>query len=168
MENSNLELAIGEVPFLYGYVGGEKNFVANNVEQICAFILGNRLKDTQIINIFDQLEISSTVGGFIMSCENQWFLQNKLLPVLVPMQTGEVEVPEFVPYTDEKYIINNVRLEDEDGKGYYLVDLDFFDGYPEQKRTSEFFETEEELIAKYPDSINTDQSYDIAMEREII
>lgn len=158
---------IGFGDFLYGYAKGERIPISNNVEQICAFIMKHRLDSVKIVSILDELEIETSMG-FLMYCRNQEFLQSDLLPSLVPMQQGEVTAPEFIPYVDENFIIRNVRLEGENGEGFYLVDLNFFDGYPEPTRTSSFFKTEEELIAQYPNSINTDKSYEIAMEREIL
>lgn len=167
MENKQLELAIGQAGFVYGYMDGKRFNIANNVEQICAFIMENRTRDIKIVNVLDMLEIE-TVCGFIVQCPNQWFLENELKPILVPMQLGEVDVPKYVPYVDEHYIIRNVRIKSDKEKGYFLADLDHFDGYPKIKKTSEMFETEAFLIVKYPNSINTDQAYDIATQREII
>ncbi|WP_028393989.1 hypothetical protein [Bacillus cihuensis] len=85
--------------FLYGYVNGERFMVANTVEQICAFILKERFKDVIITDFLDQMEIETSMG-FILYCNNQEFLVNELLPVLVPMQKGEKDIPEFVAYVD--------------------------------------------------------------------
>lgn len=140
--------------FLYGYVPGEERvFIKNTIEQIAAFIMANRFKSqVKIVNYLDITEIQ-TMGEFIDFCDNKHFLQNELLPVLVPMQKGEAEVIEFVPYVDETYTLKNVRVVNEDGK-HVLINLDFSECIEETLVNEEVFGTEEELIAKYPDSIS--------------
>lgn len=151
MTTSTKTVLIGD--FLYGYIPGEERVcIKNTAEQIAAFIMANQFKgQVKIVNFLDLLEVQ-TVGPFIDFCESQHFLQNELLPVLVPMQQGEVEVVEFVPYVDESYTLKNIRGINEDGK-YVLIDLDFFDG--EQELVGdEVFDSEEELIEKYPNSVS--------------
>lgn len=140
--------------FLYGYVQGkERVCIENSAEQIAAFIMKQRFEgQVKIVNYLDIIEVQS-VGNFIDRCENKRFLNDELLPVLLPMQTGEVEVPEFVPYVDEIYSLKNVRVVNEEGK-HFLINLEFFDYMEETLVNDEVYDTEEELIAKYPDSIN--------------
>lgn len=140
--------------FLYGYVPGEDRVcIKNTIEQIAAFIMANRLKgQVKIVNFLDETEIR-TMGEFIDFCYSKHFLQNELLPVLVPMQIGEADVIEFVPYVNETYTLKNVRVVNEDGK-HVLINLDFFDYIEATLVNNEVFDTEEALIAKYPVSIS--------------
>ncbi|MFD1736202.1 hypothetical protein ACFSCX_06445 [Bacillus salitolerans] len=84
-------------PYLYGYVEGERYNVENNPQQISAFILKNRFKNVRIVSVLD-IPLITTIGGFIDYVADQTYLKEELLPVFVPIQRGEVEVPEFVPY----------------------------------------------------------------------
>ncbi|MCM3317997.1 hypothetical protein M3603_15370 [Rummeliibacillus stabekisii] len=90
--------SIGFGSYLYGYVDGERYLISKTVEQICAFIMKYRMQDVQIIDILDQLELETSMG-FIMHCANQQFLHDQLLPMLIPMQQGEVEAEKFVPHS---------------------------------------------------------------------
>lgn len=140
--------------FLYGYVSGEERVcIENTAEQIAAFIMKNRFKgQVKITNFLDILEVQ-TMGEFIDRCESKAFLNDELMPVLLPMQLGDVEVPEFVPYVDEAYSLKNIRVINENGK-HVLIDIEFSDGMEETLVNDEEFDTEEELIAKYPDSVS--------------
>lgn len=139
---------------LYGYVPGEERVcIENSVEQISAFIMNHRFDgQVKITNYLDIIEVQ-TVGQFIDQCDNKRFLNDELLPILVPMQSGEVEVPEFVPYVDVSYSVKNVRVVNEEGK-HLLINIDFFDSMEETLVNDEVYDTEEELIAKYPKSIS--------------
>ena len=96
--------------FLYGYIEGrERQLITNTVEQIAAFIMSQKHGSMKIVNFLDELEIE-VVGGFIFYCKDQKFLQNELIPVLVPMQLGERETITFVPYTDPSYTVKNMRF----------------------------------------------------------
>lgn len=81
---------------LYGYVDGEKFEIENNVEQMCAFIMKYSHTDVTITDFLDCL-ILNTSMGFILRCPDQVFLRHELLHVLIPMQQGEVVVPEYKP-----------------------------------------------------------------------
>lgn len=160
--------AIGFGDFLYGYVNGERVMVANTTEQIAAFIMKHRMGSVKLVNLLDVTEIETSMG-LIMYCSDQSFLQNELLPVLIPMQRGEVEAPEFVPYVNEEFLIRNVRMQmEEPDEGYYLANLDFGEGYCEIIKISEVFKTEKELIERYPDSISVDEAAKISEEKELI
>lgn len=138
---------------LYGYVPGEERVcIENSVEQIAAFIMKNRLESVKIENYLNIVEVQ-TAGQFIDHCDNKYFLNDELLPVLLPMQSGEVEAPEFVPYEDVSYSVKNIRVVNEEGK-HLLINIDFFDCMEETLVSDELFDTEEELIAKYPNSIS--------------
>lgn len=152
--------------YSYGYVEGERYLVSNTAEQIAAFIMEHKMKlNIRIVNAFDTLELSTSMG-FIDYCGNQDFLKLRLLPVLIPMQQGEVEILAFTPHTDEKYMIRNVRERSNEGK-YFLSNLNHIDGV-ESTKISEYFETEELLAIQYPDSISLDEAYNLALERELI
>ena len=81
----------------YGYV--TQVFSENNVqyifedtpENIASFIVTNRNHQCTITDIGDNLIVTSLPGGFIDRCPNQTYLANELLPILIPMQLGEVE-----------------------------------------------------------------------------
>lgn len=95
--------------YLYGHVNGEQYDIKNTPEQIAAFIMKYKMYDVTITTYFDEFLIKSSMG-FIMHCADQEYLQQKLLPVLVPMQQNEVEIPEFVPYNPEDEIVIEDRL----------------------------------------------------------
>lgn len=88
------------VDFLYGYVNDEQFVIENDVKQICAFIMEHQFENVLITNVLD-IPILETRMGFIDYCANQEFLIKELIPMLAPMQMGEVEPPEFVPYEIE-------------------------------------------------------------------
>lgn len=91
---------VNSAEYLYGYANNERVLIKNTTEQICAFIMVHRLENVIITDIFDQLEIETSMG-FIMTCRNQEYLAKELLPCLIPMQTGKGDVVEFVPYVVE-------------------------------------------------------------------
>ena len=97
------EMKITSGDYVYGYADGEQVLITNNVEQICAFIMKYRYEDVKITDFFDQLLLETSMG-FIMYCGNQKFLGTTLIPVLAPMQMGDSEIPEFVPYEPEEFI----------------------------------------------------------------
>lgn len=140
--------------FLYGYVSGEERvYIENSAEQIAAFIMKNRFNhQVRITNYLNILELQ-TMGEFIDRCENKAFLNDELMPVLLPMELGEIEVPEFVPYVDEAYSLKNIRVVNENGK-HVLIDIEFSECMEETLVNDEEFNTEEELIAKYPHSVS--------------
>lgn len=82
--------------FLFGYVNGECYTIQNTPEQIAAFIVKYREYDVMITSILD-ITLITTIHGFLDYVADQVYLQTKLLPVLVPMQKGEVH-HEFVEY----------------------------------------------------------------------
>lgn len=160
-----LSFGIGE--YSYGYLSsGERVLVSNTTEQIAAFIMAHKTESVKIVNVLDLLEIETSMG-FLMTVTNQHFLVNELLPVLTPMQEGEVEAAEFIPYTTDKYLIKNVRLErKEDGK-FVLANIDHFNGV-EVHEISEYFNTEQDLLVEHPNSITGQEAYDIALEKGFI
>ncbi|MFL0364572.1 MULTISPECIES: hypothetical protein [Pseudobacillus] len=111
----NKRLANTEAEFLLGYVKGEDTIlIHDNPVQISAFILKYHMQNVIITDVFDQ-QLIATSMGFLMSCSNQEYLAKYLLPVLVPMQRGEKEIPNFEPYVIKieliKQLINNPTLE---------------------------------------------------------
>ncbi|MCM3390192.1 hypothetical protein M3649_19020 [Ureibacillus chungkukjangi] len=111
--------------YSYGYVNGKRYFVENTAEQIAAFIMKYRYDDKVIASLFGELEIK-IMGEFIDFCQNQYLLQEALLPVLVPMQQGSLEIPEFVPYRDDNWKVKNVRVLAQTGE-FFLADLEYID-----------------------------------------
>lgn len=95
MENNKIGTEIG---YVLGHVRGEDTTLIHDTpEQISAFIMKYQMQNVIITDVFDQLLIETSMG-FLMSCSDQQYLASYLLPVLVPMQRGEVEIPKFEPY----------------------------------------------------------------------
>lgn len=160
-----IEYSFGIGLYSYGYLpNGERVLVSNTPEQVAAFIMAHPNESVKIVNIFDMLEIETSMG-FLMNVPNQQFLAQELLPVLVPMQQGEAEIIEFIPYKDEAYIIKNVRMETEEGN-FYLVNLDYF--RKEVERISDGFQSEEDLMREHPNSISEKEADKIASEKDFI
>lgn len=157
------QIGLGE-KYLYGYVNGNRVKIANTVEQICAFIVKHGSDSVIITDVLDNLEIQTSMG-LIFYCKDQEFLREELLPVLVPMQTGLTEAPEFIPYvSEEEYVVNNVRMKS--GAGYYLGSLIFNEGYPEPyDRLSGYFPSEEAVFQAFPDSISFSDAVEQAKEK---
>lgn len=85
--------------YLIGYASDEVYYVENTPEQISAFIMKYQYDRVVITNYFDEYLITTNMG-FIDYCSDQEYLK-ELLPVLVPMQLYEVEIPEFIPFVPE-------------------------------------------------------------------
>lgn len=90
---------ITELPYLVGYVptaegGNESRLLKVTPTNIAAFIAKNAAHDITITTPFD-ISFLTTYGGFVHYCADQKFLRTELLPVLIPMQRGEVEPPEI-------------------------------------------------------------------------
>lgn len=81
----------------YGYVSqgynayNDQYIFEDTPQNIASFIVTNRNHQCTITDIGDNLIVTSLPGGFIDRCPNQSYLANELLPVLIPMQLGEVE-----------------------------------------------------------------------------
>lgn len=114
-------LGTGE-DFLIGFAKGESVQIENTLEQICAFIMKHKMDSVVITTVLDGLVLETSMG-FIMTCPNQEFLRIQLIPALAPMQMGDAEIPEFVPFVSE------------DGEE---VNYDEFDDYMETR--DEFLE----------------------------
>ncbi|MFF2532293.1 hypothetical protein ACFVS2_25625 [Brevibacillus sp. NPDC058079] len=150
--------------FLYGHVNGNRIQIANNVEQICAFIMKYQTESVVITNILDMLEIETSMG-FIMKCTDQEFLRTQIIPTLVPMQMREVNPPEFYPYvTEGERMIDNVRFKT--AAGHCLYTLDFSEGFPgPYERLSGYFPSEGKVEQVYPDSISFGDAIQQAREK---
>ena len=88
-----------DYPYLFGYVyskeGTSEHFLKATSTNIASFIVSNSPLDTiKITTPLDRAFIS-TCAGFIYYCADQEFLRNELLPVLIPMQLGNVEPSEI-------------------------------------------------------------------------
>lgn len=63
-------------------------------------------------NTGDNEEIT-TMFGFIDQCQDKEFLQNELLPVLIPMQQGDIEPQNIEPihwgYDDDQFSGEDMR-----------------------------------------------------------
>jgi hypothetical protein len=95
--------------YLYGYVNDERVVIRNNVRQIVAFIMKHQYSETLITTLLDEPVLSTVVGGFIMSCPDQAFLREQLLPVLAPVQMGIKRVPKFMPVPEDLITFSNER-----------------------------------------------------------
>lgn len=98
--------------YVYGYVNGERYNIENTPEQITAFIIKYRSTNVKIVSQMDVLLIT-TLNGFLEYIVDQDYRRTKLMPVLVPMQMGEVEI-EFKPFslsTNEDVIASQENVE---------------------------------------------------------
>ncbi|MDV7678447.1 hypothetical protein [Erysipelothrix rhusiopathiae] len=80
------------IGYVYGMDGTyeNKHYFQDTPENICRFVVMNGFKAVTITDRADVL-ILNTSMGFIDTCVDQNYLANDILPLLVPMQTGEVE-----------------------------------------------------------------------------
>jgi hypothetical protein len=85
---------------LYGYANSERVVIQNTPEQIVAFIMKYKYNDTIITTPLDEPVLSTVNGGFILECKDQAFLQEQILPVLIPVQMGGKRAPKFKPIPD--------------------------------------------------------------------
>jgi len=74
----------GEYDTIYSFEGSPEN--------ISNFILTHSLNRIVMTDIGDTFVLSSSVGGFLDRVQDQKFLVEKLHPVIIPKQQGEVEV----------------------------------------------------------------------------
>lgn len=83
--------------YIYGYADGEQFLVTNSTEQICAFLMKYRWNKIILRDFFGTCLLEWDLG-FISFCLNQQYLGSTLIPVLAPLQMGESEPAEFVPF----------------------------------------------------------------------
>jgi len=74
----------GEYDTIYSFEGSPEN--------ISNFILTHNLNRIVMTDIGDTFVLSSSIGGFLDRVQDQKFLVEKLHPVIIPKQQGEVEV----------------------------------------------------------------------------
>lgn len=73
----------------------KKYYFENTPSNIANFIIQNASSVCVVTDTADTLILNSTVGGFVDRCPNQRYLQEELLPVLIPLQMGNVELQEI-------------------------------------------------------------------------
>lgn len=152
--------------YLVGYVDNQRFYVTNTPEQVSAFVMKYQYKNVMLTDLLD-IRLLETAMGFIQFCADQEYLSAKLLPVLVPMQRGEVEATKFTPHqiaTDDNYMIDGIRLKS--GGGHYLGTLIFDNGYPEPySRETDYYATEKKVQEDFPESISWDDALEKAKEK---
>lgn len=85
----------------------KKHYFEDTPENIASFITQHQFNKCTITDTADTLILTSSVGGFIDQCPNHSYLQNELLPVLIPIQTGDVE-PKKIEFIDTEYCYEQV------------------------------------------------------------
>lgn len=75
-----------EHPLLIGYGKLEYGKTLHSEKEVAEFIIKNGLEDDVIITDALDLPFITTCGPYIFKAVDQDYLQNKLFPVLVPMQ----------------------------------------------------------------------------------
>lgn len=71
-----------------------------DAENIAAFIAKYPLAPKITMETLDGHFLLDTRLGFIDKCYDQTYLATQLIPVLAPMQMGELDIPEIVTVTD--------------------------------------------------------------------
>ncbi|WP_159633302.1 hypothetical protein [Erysipelothrix anatis] len=74
----------------------KKHYFEDTPKNIANFITLNSFHNCTITDTADTLILTSVVGGFVDQCPNQEYLKNELLPVLIPLQLGDVEPQEII------------------------------------------------------------------------
>lgn len=96
-----------------GYVFNEdgmydkKYYFDDTPSNIANFIVQNSSNVCVITDTADTLIVNSTVGGFVDRCPNQSYLQEELLPILIPLQMGDVE-PQEIDFIETEYYYEQV------------------------------------------------------------
>ncbi|WCF11625.1 hypothetical protein NDS46_30225 (plasmid) [Paenibacillus thiaminolyticus] len=157
--------------FLYGYANGDRLRFANNVEQICAFIMNHSTttEPVRITTMYDLIEIEAS-NGVVTFCRDEEFLKNELLPALDRMQRGEIDSKPFIGsflvnlspmlVNEEEFLISNVRYRDA------LHTMTFKDGYPRPyERVTRYFKSEAALCKSYPVSISLEEAIKLATDK---
>ncbi|SHH69059.1 DUF4406 domain-containing protein [Desulfosporosinus lacus] len=86
-------------PYVNGYCHGENTRLVPTAENLAAYIATKGLEgDLTITNPLDQ-PFLTTYGTFIDRCSDFAFLEQQLKPVLIPLQTGEIEPPPIQEYS---------------------------------------------------------------------
>lgn len=87
----------------------KKYFFENTPQNISNFILQNFQHKCTITDTADNLILTSMVGGFVDYCPDKDYLVNELLPILVPIQMGEVEF-EKIEFVENDYAFDQVMM----------------------------------------------------------
>lgn len=74
---------------------------------IAAFLVSNQKAPFISVDTLDDLPFLTARYGFVDKCYDQEYLIHELLPVLIPMQMGEIEAPKLVIIIDEANIMND-------------------------------------------------------------
>lgn len=80
----------------------EMYVISDDIENVAAFIAGNKHDNFIITRVNDEF-VMNTLTGYIDRIYDQEYL-NKLLKVLIPMQIGETEIPDFKCITALSYL----------------------------------------------------------------
>ena len=89
--------------YVYPLSGGRQEYVFDMTPENIANFLGAHQFDTEemMTDMLDNL-ILNAAGGFIMNCPNQE-LCHQIIPLLAPIQLGEVEAKEIPMVTMDAY-----------------------------------------------------------------
>lgn len=85
----------------------KKHYFEDTPENIASFITQHQFNNCTITDTADNLICTSVVGGFVDQCPNQSYLQNELLPVLIPIQMGVTE-PQEIEFIETEYCYEQV------------------------------------------------------------
>ena len=89
-----------DMSYVNAYCNGEMVRLVPTAENIAAYIVTNGLKgDITMTTPLDK-HFLNTFGTFIDRCSDFDFMENKLKPVLIPMQMGEVDPPSSEEYPE--------------------------------------------------------------------
>ena len=96
-------------PLLIGYGEVDYGKDLHSVKEVAEFIMKNGIHGDVMITDTMDMPFITTIGPYIDKAENQDYLQNKLLPVLIPMQEklmgGEDDPEDFEEeYTNDQNI----------------------------------------------------------------
>ncbi|CAM3593098.1 resolvase [Erysipelothrix anatis] len=85
----------------------KKHYFEDTPENIANFIMQNCFHNCTITDTADKLILTSVVGGYVDQCPNQEYLENELLPLLIPLQLGDVE-PQEINFDETDYCYEQV------------------------------------------------------------
>lgn len=78
-------------------------YLSPSTENICAFVAGLRPHENYKIDDCNLNIILTTLGNFLDKVPDQEYCVEELHPCIIPMQLGEVEIPEVEKVTAEEY-----------------------------------------------------------------
>lgn len=112
MKKVNIDNRIGGLKedYLSGYVNKEfVNYVTNTPEQIGAFIMAYGLKgDIEFTDYFNNAVVT-TMRIFLNKCCDQNYLLKYLQPIMIKLQTGELEIEYVIPNIEDTQEVNEIR-----------------------------------------------------------